>query len=88
MHLNYSHFFSDSSINNFSFKSKTTRFKIYDINKICVVKLIYQQAPFLRLILKSLYAIKFEDLTCPLAKPERSRVQSLLKLSADTDPYC
>lgn len=42
-------------------------------------------------IIKSLYIIfiiKHVDLTCPLAKPERSRVQSLLKLSADTDPYC
>ena len=27
-------------------------------------------------------------LTCPFANPVRSRVQSLLKLSADTAPYC
>ena len=34
------------------------------------------------------YLTSVHNLTCPLAKPERRRVQSLLKLRADTEPYC
>lgn len=74
-------------------KSKTYKvYKIHYINKTHVWKnLFINKLHFYVLIIKSLYIIfiiKFVDLTCPLAKPERSRVQSLLKLSADTDPYC
>lgn len=76
----------------FFLKVKQTRFKIYYINKTHKWKnLFINKLHFYVLITKSLYIIfiiKHVDLTCPLAKPERSRVQSLLKLSADTDPYC